>query len=99
MLDGTNITLGGREFVAPPAPFSVMRKYADIFNGRQQPDVMMMADVVLVAIKRNYPDLTQEEFEEKYLDVNNLRTAFDAVMKVSGGVRGQELGEAAPGSV
>lgn len=92
-IEGKAITLGGRKFIAPPAPLYIMRKYRDVFDGKAPADMLMMADVVFAAVKRNYPDLTQEEFEEKYLDIANMRGAFDVVMKSS------EVKEKAPGEV
>ncbi len=83
MIDGQRITLGGREFVAPPVPFSCMRRFADVFEGRAAPTVEVMADIVFAAMKRNYPDLDQKVFEDECLDVGNLNLAFRAVMQVS----------------
>lgn len=98
MITGKKITLGGKEFEAPPAPFSVMRKYADVFSGEGKADTFMMSDVVFCALRRNYPDLTQDEFEEKYLDVSNMREAFNAVMNISG-AEARAPGEAQPGNL
>jgi hypothetical protein len=83
MIDGQRITLGGREFVAPPVPFSCMRRFADVFEGRAAPTVEVMADIVFAAMKRNYPDLDQKVFEDECLDVGNLNLAFRAVMQAS----------------
>lgn len=83
MIDGQPITLGEREFVAPPVPFSCMRRFADVFEGRATPTVEVMADIVFAALKRNYPDLDQRVFEDECLDVGNLNLAFRAVMQAS----------------
>ena len=83
MIDGQPITLGEREFVAPPVPFSCMRRFADVFEGRASPTVDVMADIVFAALKRNYPDLDQKVFEDECLDVGNLNLAFRAVMQAS----------------
>ena len=83
MIDGQRITLGGREFVAPPVPFSCMRRFADVFEGRAAPTVEVLADIVFAALKRNYPDLDQKVFEDECLDVGNLNLAFRAVMQAS----------------
>ncbi len=84
MIDGKTITLGGRKFIAPPVPFGCIRKHADVFDGSRAATLTVMADVIYAALKRNYPDLTQEDFDETYLDMGNLRDAFKAVMQVSG---------------
>lgn len=97
MIDGKKITLGGRDFVAPPAPFGCIRKNKEIFEGSQPATLTIMADVVFASLKRNYPDLTQEEFDENYLDMGNLRGAFRAVMLISGAEE-QPSGEGAPGA-
>ena len=94
MIDGQRITLGGREFVAPPVPFSCMRRFADVFEGRAAPTVEVMADIVFAAMKRNYPDLDQKVFEDECLDVGNLNLAFRAVMQVSSAREGATPGEA-----
>ena len=94
MIDGQRITLGGREFVAPPVPFSCMRRFADVFEGRAAPTVEVMADIVFAALKRNYPDLDQKVFEDECLDVGNLNQAFMAVMQASHAKESGPLGEA-----
>ena len=94
MIDGKRITLGGREFVAPPVPFSCMRRFADVFEGRAAPTVEVMADIVFAALKRNYPDLDQKVFEEECLDVGNLNRAFMAVMQASNAKESETPGEA-----
>ena len=98
MIDGKHITLGGREFVAPPVPFSCMRRFADVFEGRASPTVDVMADIVFAALKRNSPDLDQKAFEDECLDVGNLNLAFMAVMQASGGKEDNPPGEAPAGS-
>ena len=94
MIDGKLVMLGGREFIAPPVPFSCMRRFADVFEGRASPTVEVMADIVFAALKRNYPDLDQKAFEDECLDVGNLNLAFMAVMQASGGKEDNPPGEA-----
>lgn len=94
MINGILITLGGREFIAPPVPFSCMRRFADVFEGRASPTVDVMADIVFAALKRNYPDLDQKVFEDECLDVSNLNSAFMAVMQASNAKEHNAPGEA-----
>ena len=94
MIDGKSVTLGGREFIAPPVPFSCMRRFADVFEGRASPTVDVMADIVFAALKRNYPDLDQIAFEDECLDVSNLNLAFMAVMQASNAKENDNPGEA-----
>lgn len=97
MIEGKTITLGGREFIAPPIPFGVFRKYNQQFTSGTPIEVTVMADIVFLALKRNYPDLTQEDFENSYLDIANIRDAFQVVMGISG-VEEKAPGEVVPGS-
>ena len=90
MIEGQKLQLGGREFIAPPAPFMCMRKYADMFNGKAEATAEIMADIILITLQRNYPELTQDELD-MLLDVENMRAAFKVVMRVSG------MKDAAPG--
>ena len=96
MIEGKAVTLGGREFVVPPVAFAIMRKHADVFNGKTTPDITVMGDIVFSAISRNYPDITQDEFEASYLDIGNMKDAFNAAMRASGAEAAS--GEATPGS-
>ncbi len=93
MIDGKKITLGGREFIMPPAPFGVVRRFKEVFEGREAADVTKMGDIVFAALQRNYPDMSQQEFEDKYLDLGNIRDAFQAIMGASGAEQA-EPGEA-----
>jgi hypothetical protein len=97
MIDGKEITLGGRTFIAPPAPFACIRKFQDVFSGKVQATLPDMADIVYAALKRNYSELTQEEFDDKYLDMGNIKDAFQAVMLIAG-AKEPTSGEADPGS-
>ena len=96
MIPGKKITLGGKVFEIPPAPFAAMRRHADLFNGKTTADTDMMGDLIYSAVKRNYPDLSQEEFEEKHLDLGNMTAAFNIVMNLSGAEATK--GEAQPGN-
>lgn len=97
MIPGKKIILGGKEFELPPAPFSAMRRHADLFNGKSQADPATMGDLVYLALKRNYPDISQEEFEDNHLDLGNMTVAFNIVMNLSGAEA--TTGEAHPGNL
>lgn len=97
MIDGREIKLGVRTFIAPPVPFSCVRKHADVFEGRRQPGLLDMADIVYRSLLRNYPELTLEEFDECF-DRGNMVEAFGAVMLVSGAEE-KAPGEAPPGNL
>ncbi|MDA8095588.1 MAG: hypothetical protein M0T84_17105 [Betaproteobacteria bacterium] len=94
LIDGKKIVMGDREFVMPPAPLGILRRHSEVFEGGKAASMSVMADVVLAALQRNYPELTQEEFETKYLDIGNVGLAFRTVMMVSGveeGLSGERL--------
>ena len=74
----------------------VMRRHADLFNGKVQATPEMMADIIYSAVKRNYPDMSRDEFEENHLDLGNMNQAFAIVMNLSGAEKTE--GEALPGN-
>ncbi len=81
---GKKITLGGQDFIAPPVPLACVRKYKDLFNGKEKgADLLVMADIVLMSLQRNYPDMTESELDG-LLDIDNLPLAFNMVMSASG---------------
>lgn len=94
MISGKTLKLGGTDFVIPPVPFSVVRAHTEIFEGRAKPTVPEMADIIFGAVHRNYPDLTQNEFEERHLDIANMSEVFSLVMSVSGAEEKPPSGEA-----
>lgn len=96
MIEGKKIILGGREFILPPIPFATLRKYADVFAGKATPNMCQMGDIVYAALKRNYPDLTQDDFETNCLDISNMVDAFNQAMFNSGAEAA--TGEAQPGN-
>ena len=83
MLEGVKVELNGREFIAPPVNLAFVRAHSDFFEGRKSPTLAFMSDAIFASLKRNYPDLTQDELED-VLDVGNMKQAFNAVMGTSG---------------
>lgn len=90
LIEGVKITLGGREFVAPPLNFRALRRLTPHFSALttmgavptdDQIDVVI--DIVLAALNRNYPDLVRDELEE-LLDLANLSVALQAILGASG---------------
>jgi hypothetical protein len=84
MIDGKTINLNGREFIVPAAPLSCVRRYHEVFEGTAPITILIMAEIIHAALTRNYPDLTQDELENDYLNVANMKEAFNIVMNVSG---------------
>lgn len=88
--DGVTLKLGGKEYVVPPLSLKLIRKYqtqlSDLGNIKGVPQasqIDLIMEVILDAIKRNYPDFTMEELED-LIDVKNMRDLFQAIMGVSG---------------
>ena len=96
MIDGTEIKLGETSFLCPPAPFACVRKYEDIFTGKSDASLNQMADILFTSLRRNYPELKQEEFEFQNLDIANFREAFRVCLSVNQ-PQETEPGEAVPG--
>lgn len=97
MIIGQEIKLGETTFVCPPAPFACVRKYEDIFNGKSDATLNQMSDILFASLKRNYPELEQEQFEFHNLDIANFRSAFQICLSVNQ-PPGIEPGEPHPGN-
>ena len=92
MIPGVKITLNGREFVVPPVNRAELKKYAARFKaaaaGEMSADDQLgfFGDLAFDAIRRNYPDLTETDFDA-VLDLVNAPVAFAAVMSDAAGVK------------
>jgi hypothetical protein len=109
MIPGKLINLGGKDYTLPPLNFAGLRKLGPkiqevggaYLSGNLFMDVDkvgVVAEIVLAALQRNYPDLTLEEVEN-FLDFANVKEVFPALMGVSGleFKEGHPEGEPAPG--
>lgn len=105
-IDGVTIKLGGQEYVVPPLCLGDARRLLPQVQEVQKriqtgepPDDKTFAtvvDVVGSALRRNYPDIKDEDLE-KVLDLGNFKSVMNAAMGVSGFVR-KPLGESERGS-
>jgi hypothetical protein len=105
MIPGTRVTLGEHTYLIPPLNFAAMQLHkdfiADCMEGKMDPanairtDFPKMVDIIYLAIRRNYKDLTKETLLED-LDVANMVPAFEAVLKVAG-FEASKPGETSPG--
>ncbi len=108
MIDGREITLGGKVYVLPPLNFAALRRLAPkiqevggaFLSGNLFVDMekaLVVSELVHAALKRNYPEITLEEVEEA-VDFDNIKDIFPALMGVSGleFKEGQDPGEARP---
>lgn len=87
---GVWVQIGMEEYRIPPLGFGAIRELEEslpLLNGmsgfptEQQMDVV--AKIIHLAMKRNYPDMTQQQVFD-CLDLGNYRAIFDAVMALSG---------------
>lgn len=93
MIPGTNVKIGTKTYLIPPLNFAALRKHkafiVRLSKGVSDPSLMgdddfeVMFDLVYMAIKRNYPDLTEADLAE-CLDMPTVQAAMIALMKVSG---------------
>ena len=88
MIDGKKINLGGEDFIMPPCNFLGLEKYLEISEklptiSDQKEQMSLMAEMVLIPLKRNYPDLTLDQVKG-LLDPVNVHEAIVAIVEVSG---------------
>lgn len=104
MIRGTPIRLGEMEYIAPPLNFAALEKYDEFFRSAAagglelQGDTRQMAivaDLVYLSLRRNYPDITPETVKEG-LDLGNFQEIFQAIVSTSGFTT--RVGEPAPGT-
>lgn len=83
-LRGTSITLGDKTFIVPPLSLRSAKELLPRLNGIKlgvlpsADDIDTMVDVVLAAIKRNYPDIERDALLD-LLDLANVGVAFRAI--------------------
>lgn len=86
---GQPVVLGGREYTVPPLSLFHVRHFAnqlktlDLSGGMDPEKLDLITQVVHAAMKRNYPDISQDQLLE-LLDLGNVYRVFEAVMGVSG---------------
>ncbi len=85
MLAGVEITLGARTFIAPPLSRAAFKRFgtalAAMSRAELDQDAVLdvMFDVVFAALQRNYPELTQAEFDD-LADHLTIAEPFSVVM-------------------
>jgi len=96
---GVWVTMGAEEYRIPPLGFGALKELQSRMSSIQgmtglpnEEQMSVVAEIVVLAMKRNYPDITLEEVLDK-LDLGNFRAVFDAVL-ASSGYRRAESGEA-----
>ncbi len=97
---GVKVFFGGEDLVFAPLNLNALEQLSDSLTdykgGASKGDMMVVANVALASLKRNYPDYTMEQVKE-YLDIGNMKEVMEATMDVSGMIRKkQEMGELVP---
>lgn len=88
MIDGEKIDIAGQEYVIPPLNFTGLEKYLELNERLTQAPAMkeqltIMAEMLVIALKRNYPDLTVEQAKDM-LDLQNWPDICAAIANTSG---------------
>lgn len=91
----------GTTLVVPPLNLAAIEQMQDRLTtfrgGVDKESVALVADATLMALRRNYPDMTRERVVNDLVDVGNMQEVMEAVMDVSGLKRKEQeqaLGEA-----
>lgn len=102
MIDGVKIKLGGADRIVAPLNIKTIRKLSPklhlVFNVDTSKPISeevwdTLVEAVMASLRRNYPEITQDEVEE-FLDLRNMGPIMRAVMASSGLVE-TNSGEAA----
>ncbi len=87
LIDGEEIEIGGEAFIMPPCNFSGMIKYLALAEKLPTATYLeqmdLLADMILIPLNRNYPDLTKERLKD-LLDSNGANRAIGAIVRMSG---------------
>jgi hypothetical protein len=95
MISGIEIELGGGTYVVPPLNFRALREHMDAIAGMttgiplSAEQIDRSVAIILAAMKRNYPEMTQDRLEE-LLDMANIKTVLPAILGASGFARAGE---------
>lgn len=105
MIEGVAVSLGGEDYIIPPLNLSAVRRLLPkIESIVANPNVVNLTDdmmdsmleIILTAMKRNYPDMSREKIED-LIDLANMKPVIAAVLGTSGFERtagGRKPGEA-----
>jgi hypothetical protein len=97
MVPGVKIVLGESEYIVPPLSLGQLRRFKDEFKkvddarkaatslGDDQFFAVLDGSmpIILAALQRNYPSLTQEVLDN-VIDIGNFQDVMQAVMAASG---------------
>lgn len=94
---GMKVVIGEEEFIVPPLSLGDLRsgvlvqlKEHDelVANGNPFEAMQLRGEIILVALKRNYPDFPEQKLWD-WLDVSNIRDLWMAVLGNSGFTPGE----------
>ena len=92
MIRGTRITLGEKAYLLPPLNAAALELYAEFIQktlsqGLAEEDAIrsatIIAELVHLALKRNYPDLDVVEVKN-HIDLGNMGEMMGCLFKTSG---------------
>jgi hypothetical protein len=88
MILGIPMPIGGVEYIVPPLSLGSLEEYGDAIDDFQSGNLglkgfSIVIDVVLAALKRNYPDMTRDMVKNG-IDLAEAGDFFANVMDVSG---------------
>ncbi len=95
MIPGIKISMGGDEWIVPPLTLGMMRRLLpqimrlkDFGDGPEAAseggdEIAVIVELVTVAMRRNYPDMTPQKVEE-LVDLGNARQVVQAILTGSG---------------
>ena len=87
MLDGVDILVGGETMILPPLNWRSAKKFfKDITSGSlDNPELAidLMPQILFAALARNYPDLTQDELEDR-ITPGEILSVIPKLLTVSG---------------
>lgn len=104
MIRGTSITLGEKAYLLPPLNAAALELHAEFIQkalskGLAEDDtikgVSTIAELVYLALKRNYPDMELADVKN-HIDFGNMHDMMECLFKTSGFVA--TAGESAPGN-
>ena len=98
--EGVPVWMDGREWIIPPLSLGQFRKHhGTLTNLDATPQnweelIATRTPIILGAIQRNYPDVTEEQLLEM-IDLRTYREILEAIMH-SSGMRAAQPGESQP---
>jgi hypothetical protein len=89
-IPGIKVMLGAEQIIVPPLNVTGLELHGDTITRAQndktlspREKVTLLCDIILSAVRRNYPDMSIETLKDG-LDLANIVPTFHAVMAISG---------------